>query len=448
MKSTSEHSNENIVVNSESKPLYISHIIDNSDIISIQLPFIVRWGTIIFTFIIVILSVICWFIQYPDVITANGKLNSVNAPRTVITKVEGKLLTINVKENQFVHVGQTLGYMESIANPAEIVSLSEQVDSVDKLINNNQNQKILNFSTVITAKKHYSAGLGEIQPAYQVFVEDFIKFKDILPDGFLQRKKNMFMVDIKNIKRMSYILYEQQKLLQQDMSLTSKTFEANKLLAQSKVITSFDYRNEESKLLSKKLTLPQINASIVNNEGLLNAKKQEILELNNQLLERKYNFIQSIQTIKSQIKSWESKYLLKAPVSGAVNFAGFFQENQEIKYGQPLFYVQPSNSSYFVEINIPHYNFGKVALKQSVIIKFQAYPFEQYGSVIGEIEHIASIPANGGYLTRVRLPQGLLTNRSKVLHFQQGLVVQADIITVKMRLLERLYYDLYKQFEH
>ena len=43
------------------------------------------------------------------------------------------------------------------------------------------------------------------------------------------------------------------------------------------------------------------------------------------------------------------------------------------------------NISYFVEMLIPQYNFGKVKQGQDVLLKFQAYPFEQYGSVLGKI---------------------------------------------------------------
>jgi HlyD family secretion protein len=69
--------------------------------------------------------------------------------------------------------------------------------------------------------------------------------------------------------------------------------------------------------------------------------------------------LQALQTIKCQVQAWEYKYALKAPVSGTASFTGFLQENQEIKAGQLLFHVQPGNTSYFVEMLIPQYNFEK-----------------------------------------------------------------------------------------
>ena len=88
-----------------------------------------------------------------------------------------------------------------------------------------------------------------------------------------------------------------------------------------------------------KLSLPQINSSIVTNESQQNEKRKEIAELENQLIVQKNTFIQALQTIKSQVQAWEFKYMLKAPVAGTVSFTRFFQENQEMKIGQTLFYV-------------------------------------------------------------------------------------------------------------
>jgi HlyD family secretion protein len=137
--------------------------------------------------------------------------------------------------------------------------------------------------------------------------------------------------------------------------------------------------------------------------------------------------------------------MLKAPVSGRVSFAGFLQENQQIKNGQMIFIVHPHNSSAYMEILIPQYNFGKVKIGQEVLFKFQAYPFEQFGSVQGRIEYISSISTDSGFLAKVILPKGLHTNYDRSLPYQNGLLAQADIITQDMSLLERFYYTLRKQ---
>ena len=206
-----------------------------------------------------------------------------------------------------------------------------------------------------------------------------------------------------------------------------------------------DYRNEQSKFIGKQLSMPQIKSAILTNESLQNDKRKEIAELENQIIVQKNNFIQAVQSLISQFQQWEFKYLVKAPIDGTVQMAGFYQQNQYIKSGQLLFYVQPDSMQYFTELFISQYNFGKVSVGQEVLLKFQAYPYEQFGSVSGKIEFISPIPTDSGFLARVSLPKGLTTNYGKTLHYQYGLFAQADIVTENMRLLDRFYYNIRRQ---
>ncbi len=426
---------------------FADHSNEIEEIISKKPPFIVRWGTVYFFILLLLFGLICWFIQYPDLVTAKAKLNSVNAPKEVITRTDGKLLKIAVKENEKVQAGQLLGYMESIANPQSIMNIANQLDSISNLIGLNRTDEITNFFPSTTSSFGGDVGqtLGELQVPYQAFIQSFNTFKDFLSSGFYLRKKNMLHTDMHNILKLHSILTAQKNLLQQDVSLSNETFDANESLVKDKVISALDYRNEKSKLIAKQLSLPQINATIITNESQQNEKRKEIAELENQIVAQKNTFIQALQTIKSQLQTWEYKYLLKAPVSGTVSFSGFFQENQEMKSGQSLFSVEPLNTSYFIELLIPQYNFGKVKKGQKVLLKFQAYPFEQYGSVAGTIDFINSTPSDSGYLAKVSLPNGLITNYKKSLQYRNGLLAQADIVTEDMRLLERFYYNISKQ---
>jgi len=431
------------------KNTFSDHGNEIDEIISSKLPRIVRWGTVYFFFMLLLIGIICWFIEYPDIVVASAKLNSINAAKEIITKTDGKIVKILVKENEKVAAGQILGYMESTAKPQSVLQIHSQVDSMITLIEENKTDEIIKYfpTSTYSFEKGKENILGELQSSYQAFIQAFILFKDYLSKGFFFKKKRMLLTDMQNIVKLHGILIDQKKLMQKDLSLSNETFNANESLAKDKVISSFDYRNEESKLIAKQLSLPQINASIVSNESLQNEKKKEINELENQIIVEKNTFIQALLTMKSQIQGWETKYLLKAPVSGTVSFSGFFQENQEMKAGQPLFYVQPVNTSCFVEMLVSQYNFGKVKQGQEVLLKFQAYPSEQYGSVVGKIDYINTIPTDSGYLAKVILPNGLITNFKNPLLYRNGLVAQADIITEKMRLLERFYYNIAKQFK-
>jgi HlyD family secretion protein len=185
--------------------------------------------------------------------------------------------------------------------------------------------------------------------------------------------------------------------------------------------------------------MPQISSSIISNESLQNEKQKEIAELENQIQQQKSLFVQALNTFKSQVEDWKKKYLLISPIDGTVSFSTFVQENQQLRQGQVICFINPGNSNYYVEAVIPQYNFGKVKTGQEVLLKFQAYPYQEFGSVKGRIEFISTVPSDSGYLAKVILPEGLVTNYKKAVQYRTGLSMQADIITDKRRLLERFF---------
>lgn len=409
------------------------------EILSNKPGFLVQYGISIFLCIVSLLCIICWFIQYPDVINTTAKLTSINAPKEVIANTSGKLVKLAVSEKQSVHKNQVLGFIESTANHNVVINLSNQLDTFSQKIETDSEEIYSSFCLLPDNE------FGELQSSYQVFSQAFINFKNYIASGFYLRKKTMLAKDINNLYRLHTNLSEQKTLIEKDVSLSKKTFDANQSLKEDKIISDFDYRIEESKLINKKLTLPQINSSIINNEALQNEKQKEIAELENTILQQKSIFRQALNTFKSQIDDWKKKYLLTAPITGNIAMATFLQENQQLQANQTICYVNPEKSDYFAQTIIPQSNLGKVGIGNHVLLKFPSYPHQEYGNVIGKIEFISNIPTDSGYLAKVLLPNGLRTNYNKHIQFREGLIANTEIVTKEMRLLHRFYYTILQQ---
>lgn len=412
-----------------------------TDIISSRPPFIVRWGTVLFAILLTLLLVICWFIRYPDIIGAPAKLTSINAPKEVVSLTTGKLIRLKVKENEVVKQGAILGFIESTANHNQVLALDTAIAKMQQLLTDNLAEKL---SPVFS---HTHSQLGELQQTYQTFSQAYFGFRNYLSDGVYLRKKFMLFRDIDNLKKLHANLEAQRSLQIQDLNIVQETFEVNEKLKEDKIIADFDLKTEQSKLINKKLTLPQIEASIISNEIQQNDKHKEIDELNNVIAQQKDFFQQALNTFKSQLDDWKKKYMLIAPVDGTVSFASFIQENQQLQSGQTVCFVNPENSEYFAQITIPQDNFGKVAKGQHVILKFNSYPFQEYGYVNGRIDFINHIPTDSGYLAKVTFTNGLVTTYNKQVQYRDGLTAQAQIITKDLRLLERFYFDLKKHIK-
>ncbi len=406
------------------------------EIISDKPPLIVRWGTVYLSFFLFMLGLICWIVKYPDVVTTKARLTSINAPKEVVAKTSGKLVQLLVEEGESVKVGTTLGYMESIASPREICALSVTLDSISDIVENDQMEKLPRF--INTSYQN----LGELQQAYQIYLQSFLSFRDYIVDGFYLRKRNLLTNDMVYLRKQYQTLLEQKELSIQDLELSQQTFEVNESLKKDKVISELDYRVEKSKLIGKKLTLPQINTLLVNNEAQRNEKQKEIAELGNTISQQKNIFVQSVNTMRSQVENWKRRYVLTAPIDGEVSFASFVQQNQQLSENEVVCYINPFNTSYYAELYIPQKNFGKVFIGQKVLLKFPSYPYQEYGIVIGQVDLISNIPTDSGYRAKVTLPSALKTNFKKHVQFREGLQAEGEIVTEDIRLLQRFYYSI------
>lgn len=411
------------------------------DIVSHKPGFLIRWGNFFFLLILTLLGVACWFIRYPDTIAASAKLTSINAPKPVVTLTGGKLVKLFISEAQLISKGQIIGYIESTASHDEILQLRLTLDSI---------QMLLDADSASQVRKYFSGNLnlfGELQLSYQAYSHAFLLYNNFLADGFYQKKKRMLVKDKMNLEKLLTNLQEQKKLQELDLALAQKTFDSNQLLKKNNVISDFDYRIEQSKLINKKLTLPQIRSALLANESHQADKEKELMELENTMNQQKLIFQQALNTFRTQVEEWKKRYVLEAPMNGKVAFASFIQENQQLLANQTICYINPENSHYYAEIVIPQANFGKVAVGQDVLLRFESYPFQEFGSVIGKIEFISNIPGEKGYQAKVTLTKGLLTTYKKQVQYRDGLLANAEIVTRDMRLLERFYYNFIRQIK-
>jgi multidrug efflux pump subunit AcrA (membrane-fusion protein) len=426
-----------------------SHLRSNevSEIISSRPGFMIRWGISIFFVILLMLVASTFFIHYPDVVPTVARFTSINAPKEVKTKTDGKLIKLLATEGAMVAKDEVLGYMESRATHAAVVTLSKTVDSMQQLLLQNRTESVVGCFT--NAERNYSweGQLGEVQPAYQSFTQGFIVFKQYLASGFYLKKKSMLQNDLNYMQRLRSNLQQQKKIQEQDLVLTQQGLEAQQKLREQDVNSPKELRDEQSRYLSKTMSIPQINASIISNESSQHEKQKEILQLENDIAQQKSVFAQVLSSLKAELDNWKNKYLLTAPIAGKVAFATFLQQDQQIAANQTICYINPENSNYYAAVFIPQSNFGKIKTGQRVLLKLPSYPFQEFGAVEGKLDFISNIPSDSGYMAKVSLPAGLITNYKKPVQYREGLTAMGEIITEDLRLSDRLLNQLKSTFK-
>ncbi|MGN6395265.1 MAG: HlyD family secretion protein [Mucilaginibacter sp.] len=409
------------------------HTDEMQDIIGAAPSWLLRWGISLFFGILVLIVVLGALIKYPDIVNAQLKVDSPNSPKPVVAKVSGKLVQLLVSENRPVKADEPLAYLESTADHAKALFLLSNLKKLQQQVLQGKPADDAFISSTDNTQ------LGELQSAFQVFSQEYLTYKSTVGNGFLIKKKGYLQNDLVNLNKQQQQLASQKSNEQKDFALANEEYEMHKKLAQQKVETKAELRQEESKYLAKKTSMLQTESAIVNGDNNYAAKQKEILELDNQVLEEKSKFLQALNSLISTAEDWKSKYVLSASQAGKLSFVGIIQKNQVLVAGQEIFYIDPGNEAFFGEMNIPQNNMGKVKEGQEVLVKLRSYPFEEYGMIRGRIKYIADIPYKDSvFISKVDFKMRQSSDLKKPIHLKQGMMADAEIITQDATILQRI----------
>lgn len=390
--------------------------------------------------LVVLLSIILMsaFIRYPDIVKTSMKVNSLNSPKGVIAHQTGKLVKILVKDNQQVADKQPLAFIESTANHHDVLTLAAKLKTLSAQLHTAQS---LNDKNLLGN----NLNLGELQGNYQSFYQEYLQFINTQNGGFYLTQKAYLQRDLTEIKKLQAQINQQQKIQELEYANAQEEYEAYKILKNNKAVSNSEFKQQENKYLASKYPLQQSATALLNNNSSYLAKQKEIETLDNTIKEQKAKFSQALNSMINETEGWLLKYVVFAPLMGKVGFAGILQENQNVNTGQELFIVNPGNTDFFGEVQIPQYNMGKVRLGQRTLVKLRSYPFEEYGIINGKISFITDVALKDSvFIAKVDFNRFEQKNPEHPIVLKPGMMADAEIITRESSLLQRFLRNMTK----
>lgn len=407
------------------------------DIISHKPGWVIRRGNLIFLLVLLVLAALTFIIRYPDVVKASVRIAALNAPKMLTAHIEGRLEKLFVVNGQQVIKGQKLAYLQSTAKHEQVIQLQKWIMATEPFVDAGDIEILLSNPLPVLNE------LGELQPAYQDFQNNMFETKEVLVNGYYQKKKKALVTDIQFQHLLKQKLKSQAGLQQEDLVLQNIDYSAHEKLVADKVIAPLEFNKEKSKLLAKQQSLEQMSTQLINNDVAEHNKNKELLDLQKSVYDQKQKYRSELLKLKSRTEEWAQKYIVTSPEEGKLEFTSFLQENQLLSNGQELFFVQPATSLYYAEMKAGQSNLGKIKSGQKVIIRLESYPSEEFGYINGRITYISNMPnARDSFLVKVELPEGLRTNYNKNIFFRNSLSASAEIMTDEKRLVEKLFGQL------
>ncbi len=169
-------------------------------------------------FFLIVISLVTstFFIYYPDIIKAPARINGVNAPKLLVSKINGKLAQLAVANEAAVSKGTVIAIFESTADHEQILTLKAWIDKTETPV------IMSNFTTLQIHPLPMLTQLGEVQPAYLDFQNTLIQTLQTLDNGFFQQKLASLHKDIEYLRQTESSIAKQKELLEQDYTLQKK----------------------------------------------------------------------------------------------------------------------------------------------------------------------------------------------------------------------------------
>jgi hemolysin D len=245
----------------------------------------------------------------------------------------------------------------------------------------------------------------------------------------------------------------------------------------SKVIYQLqaDIRQSESKLLEQNREYQQIAAQQKvaiqqaqsrlkeqqgNRDSLLQGGKLAIFKSEEQLkdLQSQIGTLNTeISQTQQQIKELErqlAQKIIRAPVAGTILQLPFKQPKSFVQTGQLVVQIAPRGASTILKVQMPSENTGFLKTGMPVKVKFDAYPFQDYGVIEGKVQKVSPdsklVDVGNGKIEAfevdVILDRNYIQSQGKQIPLNLGQTATAEVIVRQRRSID-LILDPFKKLQ-
>ena len=408
---------------------------------------IIRWGIVIISAVVLILITGSYFYKYPDIIEARVTIVSENPPISIVARSDGKLDKIFVADKQKVSANTILGIIENPANYEDVYSLINVLKGVQSFFSSPEKFKDLSF------EKDYSLGL--YHSFYSTFVSQLNDYQTFFSFNPFDQRIQSLNKQVEGYQNYLEKSREQIAVLRQDYELANSQYYRDSALNVRNVMSDVGLEKSEAAMLKQKFNYQNAMTQLASTQITTNNLKNQIQEQKVLKVETEKKLLAGLKekydNLLNQLRSWEQLYILKTPVEGNVTFTNYWSVNQFVSNGNVVFTIVPDDNQNIIgKAVVPVIGAGKIKVGQNVNMKLDNYPYMEFGILEGTITNISMVPVvteNGSYYTaEIQLTNDLTTNYKKKLPFNQEMQGAAEIITKDRRLIERLIEPLVSVF--
>ena len=403
---------------------------------------LLRSGTTVLASVLGLLLLLSVIIKYPDAIIGRVSVTGTQPVMEVVARQGGHLESLRVHEGQRVKRGEILAVLQSAARPEAVFVLGDKLRELQLKIAQEKPALDISFAS--------AENLGQLQNQYADFLNAYHLFQSRLADRYAENAGELLRKQLEAKKAQVISLQEQVSVLHKELDLGKEKVDRLKTLYDKQSISTSELQEQQVALLERMraqttgqrtLSEAEVEASEVEKDlHTLEHEHQEALRTAREDVRERLN------KLLGAIDLWAADYVLRAPGDGKVAFYDFWSDQQFVNAGRQVFLIVPETTQLLGRIPVNQGGAGKVKPGQVVWIRFDDFPYKEFGNVSGKVQSISQVARDGVNLVLVDIPYPLVTSFHKPLVFKQDMVGEGRIVTEDISLLGRILYEIRRAF--
>ena len=293
--------------------------------------------------------------------------------------------------------------------------------------------------------------LEELRQAHDRLTDRVVRTRQAQPldQAKLEAEHESTKQDIELVRAQIEAVRQQQVLLDKQLTHTRRLAGAGHA-TQAQVD---DELAQRSRLESEKTALER---TLAQQENRLRQLKMDLDLLPTKQRDELDELDTHLTQLKQQILELEGRrgYILTAPVSGRVSSLQV-EEGQRIPTAQPVLVIVPADVAFEARVLLPVEASGFVEPGQAVVIRYDAFPYQKFGSYQGRVTAVSDTlmmpdelvnapvtPSNPVYQASVSLDRQSVQTYDLDTALAPGMTFQADVTLDERSLVEWLFEPL------
>ena len=395
----------------------------------------VRYGSFLALGVLMTFFWLAYYVRYPDKVKSEITISFTEPPRTLVAPQSGIIDRILVNNNDKVTAGQTLMVFKSTADYNHVLHLRDLMESLP----DEADSTLMNFAPM------ESLDLGELQ-------EDFFRFLEKQSEYRRRYEQYAELEDVQSLQRQRTNLQRSLRFFrdQQDNLESRLADSQQERLNKERLVRQNRLPYREVQKVEERIE--NLQTDLRKTREIISDRELEISILNGQISKTERGVSENRLTasdalkesffqLRKRVEEWVQLNILQAPIGGIVQITGrdISKDQFIVSQNEVMVVVPVDNRQLLGRMFLEFNGSGPVREDQEVIVRLDAYPYQDYGAVIGQVSWKSKVPTQKNKIpVEVVFPNGLTTTLGKDIDPGEELTGVGYIILNDRRFINRI----------